>query len=129
VKKYGIISGQAETSTDGLKKFKVSSVVEKPSAEKAPSQWALPGRYVFDSKLFHYLENTKPGVNGEIQLTDGMIQLAQDPGLMATSFRARRYDAGDKFGYLQANIEYGLRHPEVREELKKYLKEFSKGNL
>ncbi len=118
VSKYGII--EHEKATQGL--MKVTSVVEKPSPEKAPSRWALPGRYVFTAELFDHLKNLKPGKNGEIQLTDAMTLLAQKEGLVATSFVAQRYDAGDKLGYLQANIEMGLKHPEIGESLRAYLK-------
>ncbi|MCB0386811.1 MAG: UTP--glucose-1-phosphate uridylyltransferase, partial [Bdellovibrionales bacterium] len=118
VKKYGIVAYSSEDN--GL--FKVTSVIEKPSPEKAPSRLALPGRYVFSSAIYGHLQNVKPGVIGEIQLTDGMTLLAENQGLYATKFSARRYDAGDKFGYLQANIELGLEHPEVGDRLRTYIK-------
>ncbi len=120
VSKYGIIEFEKNQSM-GL--MKVKSVVEKPNPELTPSLWALPGRYIFTAELFEHLKNTKPGKNGEIQLTDAMTQLAQgDQGLWATPFVAQRYDAGDKLGYLQANIEMGLKHPEIGEALRHYLK-------
>lgn len=122
VHKYGIVDGKMEQ--DNL--FRVSNVVEKPSAEAAPSRWALPGRYAFDAKIFDYLKETRPGKNGEIQLTDGMCRLAESPGLWATQLTSRRFDAGDKFGYLQANIELGLQHSEVGSRLKQYLKDLCK---
>lgn len=118
VRKYGIVS-VADTSKENMK---VQSVVEKPSVTEAPSNLALPGRYVFTPPLFEFLENLPPGKNGEIQLTDAMTELAQGEGLYATRFVAQRYDAGDKFGYLQANIEMGLKHPEVGTRLRQYLK-------
>ncbi len=122
VYKYGIIK------TDELSKtrFKVLDVVEKPNPEDSPSDLALPGRYVFESDIFSYLKNTKPGKNGEIQLTDAMVTLAKNNGLEAITFKGLRYDAGDKFGFLQANIEFALRHPEIKEQLKKYLIKKSK---
>jgi UTP--glucose-1-phosphate uridylyltransferase len=122
VVKYGIISGKKTSA--GY--FRVDDVVEKPSVESAPSQLALPGRYVFSAKLFTFLKNTKPGKNGEIQLTDGMTALARDEGLLASFFKATRYDAGDKFGYLQANIELALQRPELAGQLGPYLKELAK---
>ncbi len=118
VSKYGIV----EIETPSTQYMKVLSVVEKPQPDQSPSQWALPGRYIFTSSLFEALKNTKPGKNGEIQLTDAMTDLAKKEGLFATEFVAQRYDAGDKFGYLQANIELGLAHPEIAEQLKNYLK-------
>ena len=117
VHKYGIVAVD-DTKNENMK---VSSVVEKPEKAEAPSRLALPGRYIFNSSLFNYLENQKPGKNGEIQLTDAMTAEAQGNGLYATRFVAQRYDAGDKFGYLQANIEMGLKHPEVNDQLKSYL--------
>lgn len=123
VSKYGIV--KVSTSDGG--RYKIENVIEKPSQKEAPSRWALPGRYVFEAKLFEYLKNTKPGKNGEIQLTDGMNGLAKDGRLDGATFKAKRYDAGDKFGFLQANIELGLEHPETREKLKAYLKELSRG--
>lgn len=117
VHKYGIVAVDS-TETENMK---VSSVVEKPHKEDAPSRLALPGRYIFNASLFGYLENQPSGKNGEIQLTDAMTAEAQGSGLYATRFVAQRYDAGDKFGYLQANIEMGLKHPQVGEALKSYL--------
>ena len=121
VHKYGIIKYLSENQ--GL--YQVDSVIEKPPLAKAPSRLALPGRYVFDSAIFDYLKNVKPGVIGEIQLTDGMTMLAQNQGLQATQVTARRFDAGDKLGYLQANIELGLEHPELGERLRQYLKQLA----
>ena len=118
VHKYGIVAVEDLNAEN----MKVTSVVEKPSQEEAPSRLALPGRYIFTSDLFDYLENQPPGKNGEIQLTDAMTAEAQGKGLYATRFVAQRYDAGDKFGYLQANIELGLKHPQVGPALKDYLK-------
>ncbi len=118
VHKYGIVAVD-DTEADLMK---VHSVVEKPAAEEAPSRLALPGRYVFSSSLFDHIEALPPGKNGEIQLTDAMTHQAQNQGLFATRFVAKRYDAGDKLGYLQANIELGLQHPQVGQDLKLYLK-------
>lgn len=118
VSKYGIVKGKAQAN--GV--IRIEDVVEKPAVDKAPSRWALPGRYVFSAEIFQYLEKTKPGKNGEIQLTDAMIDVAKHHGLLGTTFEARRYDAGDKFGYLQANIEVGLEHPEVKAQLREYIK-------
>jgi UTP--glucose-1-phosphate uridylyltransferase len=103
----------------------VTDVIEKPELSAAPSRLALPGRYVFSNEIFKYLRKAKPAKNGEIQLTDGMTGLAQNEGLLATQFVAKRFDAGDKLGYLIANIEFGLMHDEVKNGLRKYLKELS----
>jgi len=100
----------------------VEAVVEKPSVQEAPSRLALPGRYVFSGSFFQHLENLSPGKNGEIQLTDGMTRLANKEGLLATRLSSQRFDAGDKLGYLMANIELGLQHPEIGNSLHSYLK-------
>ena len=118
VEKYGIISGRELAPGQ----FEIADVVEKPAADKAPSTWALPGRYVFDARIFTFLENSKSGKNGEIQLTDSMSLLAKKHGLLGLSFASRRYDAGDKLGYLIANVELALAHPEVGADFKSYLK-------
>lgn len=80
------------------------------------------GRYCLSGKIFHYLEEAKPGKNGEIQLTDSILSMIQDgEKVLAYSFTGERYDIGNKFGLLKANIEYGLRHEEISEKLKDYL--------
>jgi UTP--glucose-1-phosphate uridylyltransferase len=121
--KYGMVKVK-KSSDKNL--FAIEDVVEKPKPEKAPSQFALPGRYIFTAQIFDELEKTKPSVNGEIQLTDAMTTLAKKEGLWGLEFEANRYDAGDKFGFLRANIEFGLRHPEVKAELKKYIRDLAK---
>jgi UTP--glucose-1-phosphate uridylyltransferase len=118
VSKYGIVA----VENSGEKIMKVRSVIEKPNPDQSPSQWALPGRYIFNASIFDSLKNLPPGKNGEIQLTDAMTEVAQTEGLYATEFVAQRYDAGDKLGYLQANIELGLKHPQIGPSLKAYLK-------
>lgn len=119
VSKYGIIQVGA-SEFDGL--IKVTGLVEKPAVGEEPSRYALPGRYVFSERVFSYLEETKPGVGGEIQLTDAMVCLAKNEGLHAIPISSRRYDIGDKFGFIHANIEYALRDPEVGAKLKQYLR-------
>ena len=118
VHKYGII--ECEQISDH--RHKVLSVVEKPTVADAPSRLALPGRYVFTKEIFDYLKNTRPGKNGEIQLTDGMTELAKKQGLLATLFHAQRFDAGDKLGYLQANLELALTRDDLAEPVRNYLK-------
>jgi UTP--glucose-1-phosphate uridylyltransferase len=118
VEKYGIVDGQKNSAGH----IEVKSVVEKPKRELAPTRFALPGRYVFTEHIFTELQDAKPGKNGEIQLTDGMTAVAQKHGMLATEFKAKRYDAGDKLGYLMANIELALRRPDLGPSLKTYLK-------
>jgi UTP--glucose-1-phosphate uridylyltransferase len=116
--KYGIVEGDHQPNGT----IRVRNVIEKPARGQTSSRWALPGRYVFSAGIFQYLERTKPGKNGEIQLTDAMTDLARSPGLLASGFSARRYDAGDKLGFLQANIELALDNPELSSGLREYLK-------
>lgn len=117
VSKYGI--ADVEPMKDSL--FKVKGFVEKPSLAQAPSRWALPGRYVFTADIFNEIENSTAGVHGEIQLTDAMNALARKQNFYASTFTSERHDAGDKFGYLKANIELSLRHLELRDDMKKYV--------
>lgn len=117
VSKYGI--AEVEEKSSGF--FKVTSLVEKPKPTETTSRWALPGRYVFDNQIMDLLATAKPTLNGEIQLTDSMKVLCQLKGLNAMTFSADRYDAGDKLGYLQANIELALKNPELGAELKNYI--------
>lgn len=121
VKKYGII----EVKPLSEKTYQVLSVVEKPEPAQAPSRLALPGRYVFDALIFDEIKNSQPGKNGEIQLTDAMTTLAQKKGIIATQFVAKRYDAGDRLGYLQANVELALEHPELGQDFREYLKQLA----
>jgi UTP--glucose-1-phosphate uridylyltransferase len=119
VVKYGIID--AEKNAAGY--FKIKNVVEKPTKANAPSRLALPGRYIFTNKIFEYLRSAKPGKNGEIQLTDAMTEVAHNEGMLARFFKAQRFDAGDKLGYLVANIELALLRDDLGPQLKSYLKE------
>lgn len=121
VSKYGIIKG-TEVSK-GL--WNIENVIEKPAKEKAPSHWALPGRYVFTNGIIKCLENMPPGRNGEIQLTDGMSLLAGKEGMRGVVMDATRYDAGDKLGFLKANIEFALNKSEFSSALKSYIKDLA----
>ncbi len=121
VEKYGVIKGKPI----GPDQYRVETLVEKPKATEAPSRLALPGRYVFTSKIFDYIKTTKPGKNGEIQLTDAMCGLAQNEGMIATRFQGTRFDAGDKLGYIQANLELALKRPDLAPALRDYLKKLA----
>ena len=119
VSKYGIV--KVSPRAPGL--WDVHAVVEKPALADAPSQLALPGRYVFDPAIFEELRQIQPGKNGEIQLTDAMTRLAIGQGMVATTLDADRFDAGDKLGYLKANVEIALSHPQIGAAFETYLKE------
>lgn len=125
--KYGIVdlspAYKNSVHADLVNGLKVNGVIEKPKSEVAPSRWALPGRYVFQAEIMKYLSEINPGYNGELQLSDAMNLMAKKSNLMAYSFESRRFDTGDKLGFLQANIELALDRPELREGLLKYLKE------
>ena len=121
VNKYGIVK-PLETTDE--RTVEVENFVEKPSLEEAPSRLAALGRYVLEPEIFGYLKNTKPGKGGEIQLTDAILDMKNDKGkLYAYNYDGFRYDTGDKFGMFVANVEFGLRHPELKDRAKEYLKE------
>jgi UTP--glucose-1-phosphate uridylyltransferase len=127
--KYGIVKVQSLSKKHkNCELFQITDVVEKPDPGKAPSQLALPGRYVFTSEIFEYLQNAVPGKNGEIQLTDAMVKLAKNSGLRGIAIPNRRYDAGDKLGYLFANIEMSLTRPELAAGLIEHLKSLHSRN-
>ena len=114
---YGIVA--ATPLSDGL--HKVSSIVEKSKPENAPSTLGVVGRYILTPRIFHHIENIKPGAGGEIQLTDAIAGLLTEQQVMAYEFKGIRYDCGNKLGYLKATVEYALKHPEVRDEFGAYL--------
>ncbi len=118
--KYGIIAPEAEVEP-GL--FNVRNFVEKPAPEKAPSDLAIIGRYLLTPEIFNILENQAPGAGNEIQLTDAIDTLNKTQRVFAQEFKGTRYDVGDKFGFMKTSIEYGLKHPEVKDELRRYIKD------
>ena len=117
VHKYGIVD--CKHVDENI--FKVKDLVEKPKLEDAPSRIAILGRYILTPTIFSYLETQTPGAGGEIQLTDGLKRLAKSEAMYAYIFKGHRYDVGTKMGFLQANIEFALRSPEVADDLKNYL--------
>jgi len=118
VSKYGIVDGiQVEDRV-----CKVKGLVEKPSKEDAPSNTAILGRYIVTPKIFEILENTKPGKGNEIQLTDALRELIKSEAMYAYNFEGKRYDVGDKLGFLEATVEYALRKPELKDEFIEYLR-------
>jgi UTP--glucose-1-phosphate uridylyltransferase len=118
VYKYGIVDGKYIDD----RVYKVKGLVEKPSVEDAPSNIAILGRYIINPAIFKILEHTKPGKGGEIQLTDALKELAKIETMYAYNFIGKRYDVGDKLGFLEATVEFALRRNDLREEFLKYLK-------
>jgi len=116
---YGIVDTAGITADVA----EVKSIVEKPRPEDAPSTLAVVGRYVLTPKIFDLLEQVKPGKGGEIQLTDAISALLQYEKVLAYRFAGKRYDCGSKLGYMKANVEFALRHPEIGAEFAEYLKQ------
>jgi UTP--glucose-1-phosphate uridylyltransferase len=116
---YGVAAGR---SIDGGH-IEVERIVEKPLREQAPSNLAVIGRYVLPPDIFDILARTEPGAGGEIQLTDGLAALAQQNRLVGVRFSGTRHDAGDRLGYLQANIAFALKRADLRDGLLAYLRE------
>ena len=116
--KYGIIAPERELE-DGI--YNVEYFVEKPKPEDAPSDLAIIGRYLLTPEIFDILENQAPGAGGEIQLTDAIDTLNKTQRVFAKRFDGKRYDIGNKLGFLEMSIEYGLKHPEIKEGLRDYL--------
>ena len=114
---YGIIQG----APDGDRLVRMTGIVEKPKPQQAPSTLAVVGRYVFGSAIMDHLERVKPGAGGEIQLTDAIASLLHEETVLGYAFEGARYDCGSKLGYLQANVMYGLKHPEVGPEFARFL--------
>ena len=118
VNKYGIVGGiHIEDRV-----YKVKELVEKPSVDEAPSNVAILGRYIITPKIFEILEKTKPGKGNEIQLTDALLKLIEEEAMYAYDFEGRRYDVGDKLGFLEATVEYALRKEDLRDGFIEYLK-------
>ena len=119
VSAYGIIDG---TQTENPNLLKVQDMVEKTNLEAAPSRFAALGRYVITPEVFDILEETRPGKGGEIQLTDALRVMAHMGNVYAYNFTGKRYDTGDKLGYLKAVVEFALRREDLGPAFKEYLK-------
>ena len=117
VSKYGIVKGTfIEDSV-----YKVKDLVEKPSSEEAPSNIAILGRYIITPEIFNILDTTKPGKGNEIQLTDALKTLMNKEAMYAYTFEGRRYDVGDKMGFLQATVEFALKRNDINKQFMEYL--------
>lgn len=121
VSKYGIVAGKHIED----RVHKVQNLVEKPAPDEAPSNIAILGRYIINPAIFEILEHTQPGKGGEIQLTDALKVLAQKEAMYAYIFEGRRYDVGDKQGFLEATIEFALRRDDLRDDFLKYLQQLT----
>jgi UTP--glucose-1-phosphate uridylyltransferase len=115
---YGIIKGKKIKD----RVYRIEDMVEKPEKGKAPSNLAIIGRYILPPEIFEILEHVRPDRKGEIQLTNGLRELKRRAPVYGYEFFGDRYDAGDKLGYLEANIAFALKHPELGPKLKRYLK-------
>ncbi|PIT46998.1 UTP--glucose-1-phosphate uridylyltransferase GalU [Snodgrassella alvi] len=113
---YGIVEITNEDGFDYVK-----SIVEKPHPDEAPSHLGVVGRYILSARIFDFLTNLPRGAGGEIQLTDAISRLLTEQKMLAYAFAGRRYDCGDKLGYLEATVAYGMKHPLVGEDFKKLL--------
>ena len=115
--KYGIVAVEADKSPTS----RVQNIIEKPKPSAAPSNLAVVGRYVLAPSIFEPLEKIGHGAGGEIQLTDGIAALMREEAVYAHRFTGKRYDCGSKLGYLQATVEYGMAHPQLGKEFRRYL--------
>ncbi|ORF09439.1 UTP--glucose-1-phosphate uridylyltransferase [Snodgrassella alvi] len=113
---YGIVEINHQNAFDYVK-----SIVEKPHPDEAPSHLGVVGRYILSARIFDFLTNLPLGAGGEIQLTDAIARLLTEQKMIAYAFAGRRYDCGDKLGYLEATVAYGMKHPLVGEDFKKLL--------
>jgi UTP--glucose-1-phosphate uridylyltransferase len=116
---YGIVS----TERIGPSISRITAIVEKPKPEEAPSTLGVVGRYILSPRIFHFLENLRPGAGREIQLTDAIGRLLREEAIFAYEFDGRRYDCGSKLGYLEATVNYGLKHPELGAEFRAFINE------
>lgn len=121
VSKFGICAGK--NISDRV--IELNTMVEKPKLKDAPSRLAIVGRYLLTPQIFEILEQTDPGKGGEIQLTDAMAKLMLKEGFLGYRFEGERYDAGDKFGFLQANIAYALKRPDIAPKLMDYMRQLT----
>lgn len=120
--KYGIISGQK--IKDHI--YHIDNFVEKPKPENAPSCMAIPGRYILTPRVFEILEKQTPGAGGEIQLTDALAAMAKESSFYGHVFEGKRYDTGDKIGFIEATIAFALERPELKSEVTEILNKYSK---
>lgn len=124
VHKYGVVDVNAEEAED--RTMRVHAMIEKPPVDEAPSNFAVMGRYIITPAIFDILDQTAPGKGNEIQLTDALYTLSKTEHVYAYEFSGDRYDVGDKFGFIKANIEFALRRDALKDELRTYLQALAK---
>lgn len=117
---YGVLAGSPDPANSRI--YNCTGMVEKPKLEDAPSKQAIIGRYVLTPRVFELLEETTAGAGGEIQLTDGIKALLKEESVFGYTFEGKRFDAGDKFGMLQATVEFALKRPDLGPQFREYLK-------
>ena len=117
-RRYGIVRIEPRSKSP----HRISGIVEKPEPSAAPSTLGVVGRYILTPRIFHHLQRVRPGAGGEIQLTDGIAALLEEEDVFAHVFDGTRYDCGSKLGYLQAEVQYAMRHHEVGSEFRRYLR-------
>jgi UTP--glucose-1-phosphate uridylyltransferase len=122
IHQYGVVAGRPVASPNGARVWQITEMVEKPRAEDAPSDLAIIGRYVLTPDLFQILAETTPDRRGEIQLTDGLRRLRDRRPMYAVEFEGKRYDTGDKLGFLKATVEFALGRPDLADDFRAYLK-------
>ncbi|MDT8860342.1 UTP--glucose-1-phosphate uridylyltransferase GalU [Alkalihalobacillus sp. MEB130] len=127
VSKYGVIQPKGQELEPGV--ISVADFVEKPALEVAPSNYAIMGRYVLRPEIFDILENLEPGAGGEIQLTDAIKKLNEQQAVLANDFSGIRYDVGDKFGFVQATVDFALQREDLKDDVYKYLESVLKSQL
>jgi UTP--glucose-1-phosphate uridylyltransferase len=120
---YGIVS--SEKVSPGLSR--ITNMVEKPKPDEAPSTLGVVGRYILSPRIFHFLENLRPGAGREIQLTDAIGRLLREEAVMAYEFQGQRYDCGSKLGYLRATVNFALKHPELADDFRAFLATLAPG--
>ena len=117
---YGVLAGSEDVANPRI--FNCTGMIEKPKFEDAPSKQAIIRRYVLTPRIFELLEKTTPGAGGEIQLTDGILALLKEEKVFGYTFKGKRFDAGDKFGMLQATVEFALKRDDLGPKFRAYLK-------
>lgn len=127
VSKYGIVSPKSQERSNGV--VHINDLVEKPKREEAPSNLAIMGRYILRPEIFSILDHLPPGAGGEIQLTDAIKELNKTQEVLAYEFTGKRYDVGDKLGFVKATVDFALERDDLHEDMLKYLESLSEKHL